>query len=605
MKLHDRLLEAGYQPPRGGSKIAAALADEPIGPSPEFDRIAALPRRRLVIHKDRVSVVKLKDGKPDAEELAPKDYPDATQYFARQGGRIRLWPLQNAALHEISLANGGFLSISVGGGKTLVSLLAADALQSKRMVLLVKPQLRQQLFHRDVPFYAKHFRIPLDRIHVVSYNELSSVKRMDILDKIKPDLIVADEAHSLRIRSSARTRRFIRYMRENPGTRFVALSGTMSKRSIMDYAHLIEFALRKNSPLPHSFRVLEEWSGALDVTDDPKQPGVLLQLCRDGEGVRQGFCRRRNETLGVVASDEGSLGTSLVIAPRKLVIPPEVHQKLRDLYNTWQVGEEELADGMALNRVARQMVSGFFYEWKWKDGVRDAEWIGARRMWHKAVRNYLQHMSRAGMDSPLLLARAAMEDRLNLTGRNLYEEALKLAWARWDVVRKRPEPETIPNWISPFMVRDAVLWARERVKAKENGIIFYEHTALGHAIAKVGELPLFGAGADATTADIRKTPVIVCSIRAQAEGKNLQAWNRLLVTGPPANGLSWEQLIGRAHRPGQMADEVLVEVYLHCDEFRNAFESAMKDALYIEQTQGSKQKLLFASILAEDLKVAA
>jgi hypothetical protein len=590
MKLHDRLLEAGYKRPRGGSKIATVLRDEPVGTSPEFERIRALPRRRLIVGKGKVSVVRLKDGKPDAEELAPKDYPDATPYFARAGARLKLWPLQNAALHEISLANGGFLSISVGGGKTLVSLLAADALQSRRMVLLVKPQLRQQLLLRDVPFYSQHFRIPIDRIHVVSYNDLSSPRRRDILDKIRPDLIVADEAHSLRIRSSSRTRRFIRYMRENPGTRFVALSGTMSKRSILDFAHLIEFALRKNSPLPSHFRVLETWAEALDVSDDPKDPGVLLELCQSGETVREGFRRRMVETQGVVASEEGSLGTTLIIQPRAIALPDVVREKLfhskTGLYATWRIGEEELADGMALNRVARQIVSGFHYEWKWKDGQRDVEWIMARRAWHKAVRDYLQHSSRRVMDSPFLLARAAQEGRWECD-----------AWAPWAAVKSRSEPETVATWLSPFMVRDAVIWARERAKAKENGIIFYEHTALGVAIAQVGELPLFGAGADATTADVRKTPVIVCSIKAQGEGKNLQAWNRMLVTAPPANGLSWEQMIGRVHRPGQQADEVVVEPYLHCDEFNSAFESAIKDAQYIEQTQGGKQKLLFANFV--------
>jgi hypothetical protein len=597
MKLHDRLLAAGYPKPRGGSKIADALGAEPIGPSPEFDRINALPRRRLHATKAKVTVIKLDGSKAEAEELEPKDYPDATPYFARAGGRCKLWPLQNAALHEISLANGGFLSISVGGGKTLVSLLAADALQSRRMVLLVKPQLRAQLYQRDVPFYSKHFKIPIDRIHVVSYNDLSNQKRRDILDKIKPDLIVADEAHSLRIRSSARTRRFIRYMRENPGTRFVALSGTMSKRSIKDYAHLIEFALRKNSPLPLNFRVLEEWAECLDVTQEPKPGGVLLQFCKPGESARAGFRRRVNETLGVVASEEGSIGTSLIIEPRPLQLPDVVREALfhpkTGLYNTWQVGEEELADGMALNRVARQMVSGFYYQWKWPGGIRDAEWIQARRGWHKAVRDYLQHNSRRDMDSPFLLAKAAQEGRWPCP-----------AWEPWAAVKRRPEPETVATWLHPFMVRDAVLWARQRVKEKENGIIFYEHNALGQAIAQVGELPIFGAGADATTADIRKTPVIVCSIKAQGEGKNLQAWNRMLVTAPPANGLAWEQMIGREHRPGQQADEVIVEPYLHCEEFENAFDAALRDAAYIEETQGAKQKLLFANIL-RTAKVAA
>jgi hypothetical protein len=554
-----------------------------------------LPRRKLLIGKapdgndapGTVYTVKYDNGTEVVKQV-----PDLSPVFRRPGGRMKLWPLQNAALWEMYHANGGFFPISVGGGKTLISVLACEAMNSQCTVILVKPELRDQLIRKDLPFYLKHWNIPIKRMHVVAYTELSSAKKQDILHKIRPDLIVSDEAHSLRARASARTRRFMRYMKEFPETRFVALSGTMSKRSIMDFAHLMELALKKNAPIPLNFRILEEWAEALDVSNDPKPPGALLELCVEDESPRQGYRRRMVETPGVVASDESSVGTSLVIRERPLQMSPAASAELARLYETWQIGEEELADPMSLMRVARQLACGFHYEWKWPNDVRDAEWLLARRAWHRMMRQYLQHHSTPGMDSPFLLAKAVQDGR--------WPEAWD-AWAAWDAVRSRPEPQTVPKWISPFMIKDILLWVQERKEKKENGIVFYEHDAVGQALRNIGKLPLYGAGADASQTSVEREPIIVCSIKAQGTGKNLQAWNRMLVTTPPSNGLTWEQLIGRCHRPGQEADEVLVDVYVHCQEFRRAIDNSKRDAEYLQGTQGTPQKILFATWLSEEV----
>lgn len=577
-KLSEKWLSSGkVDRPHGNSSIAEALRTSPVGDSTEFQRIKNLPRRKLEILK--TSCVIERDG-------VKKEVPDLTPIFARPEGTLKLWPIQNAAIWEASHANGGFLNVAVGGGKTLISLLLSEAMDSKKTVILVKPQLKTQLIKRDLPFFLRHFYIPLKNISVVAYTDLSSAKQRDILDRIKPDLIVADEAHSLRIRSSARTRRFLRYMRENPQTRFVALSGTMTKRSIMDFAHLAELSLKKNSFLPLNFRILEEWAEALDQSDDPKPPGVLRSFCEGDEPVRVGFRKRMVETAGVVASTEDSLGSSLVIQKRPLAMPKEVTDELNKLYTTWQIEDEELADGMALARVARQIVCGLYLRWQWPNNVKDQEWVLARRMWHRAVRTYLQHNNRDGMDSPFLLAKAAMEGRWDCPD-----------WPAWDAVRSRPEPETVAKWVSPFMVRDAVLWGRERLKNKENGVIWYEHVALGEAIANVGNFPLYGAGVSPTMTNADKEPVLVCSIRAHGTGWNGQSYNKCLITTPPSSGLTFEQLLARQHRPGQLADECTVDIYLHCDEFKRAFTQAIKDAHFLQETQGNSQKLLFATKL--------
>ena len=55
--------------------------------------------------------------------------------------------------------------------------------------------------------------------------------------------------------------------------------------------------------------------------------------------------------------------------------------------------------------------------------------------------------------------------------------------------------------------------------------------------------------------------------------------------------------LGRTHRQGQMADEVGVDVYLHTEHFQAAFDQAIKDSEYVENTQGQRRKLLYATKL--------
>lgn len=579
MALSEKLIASGFPRPSGNSKIAWAIKKNPVGTSPEFDRIISLPRRQISVKADNTVVLKW----ADKEEKVP----DLTPVFAKPGGKLKLRPLQNAALWEAYNHNGGFFMLSVGEGKTLIALLLAEAMNSKKTVLLVKPELRNQLLKKDLPFYRQHFNLPLDRIYVVAYSELSSVRKAEVLEKIQPDLVIADEAHKLRLRSAARTRRFLRYMRRHPETRFVGLSGTFLKRSLTDFAHLIELALKKNSPIPNNFKDLEEWGEALDVSDDPKPAGVLAQFCGPDENVRQGFRRRLVETPGVVASTETSIGTSLIIQERKLEVPMKVKAELAKLYDTWQIGEEELTDAMSLMRVAREICCGFWYRWDWSfnNGIRDDEWIRARRSWHKECRSRLLQTSIPGMDSPLLLYNAAKDGRW-----------LAQSFFAWEAVKNRPEPPTVPVWVDYYLLKDAVRWGKEREK-DGGAIIWTEYTAIGEAIAKIGDWPYFGIDADASAVDKTKNSVIVCSIKSQSEGKNLQAWNRALVTSPPANGTTWEQLLGRKHRPGQEADEVIYEVYLHTSEFKKAFEQAVEDAKYVEETNGQQQKLNFAQII--------
>jgi hypothetical protein len=164
-------------------------------------------------------------------------------------------------------------------------------------------------------------------------------------------------------------------------------------------------------------------------------------------------------------------------------------------------------------------------------------------------------------------------------------------------VRERPEPPSEAVWLSDFLVHESLRWV-DTCSTAAPGIIWYQHVCVGEAIAAARRrLPLYGAGADAskrlTHHDVKRQPVIVASMRAHATGKNLQEFCRNLITTPPSGGLDWEQMLARTHRPGQQADEVWADVYVHTLETLGAFAKALEDARYIEQSQGQRQKLLY------------
>jgi hypothetical protein len=561
----------------GDSKTGRAIGV--VTNSVEFARIFGLPRRTLDL-----SAVQ-----------------DVTPVFHRPAGTMSFWPIQSAALIEAAKADGLFAPIGVGFGKTLITLALPTAMDSKNAVLLVPPQLKKKTLWEIENVYGDQFDLPIKRLTIIAYSELSSAKNADILEYIEPDLIIADEAHALRHRTSARTKRFLRYMKENPACRFAALSGTMTTRSIVDYAHLIELALRKNSPLPRGYREVKDWTGALDVNPEaPARPGVLKKFCEPGEHVRDGYRRRMVETEGVVATSESELGTGLVIQKTPIAVPDDIEMYLEQVNKTWSIAGEEFESAIALARALRQVSCGFYYRWEWPDDEPDTEWLTARADWHKEVRERLKRSLR-GQDSPLLCAQAAERhykwEEAGGKGKPPENSWASKSWFEWRLHKDKKPPPTKPIWLNDFVVREAISWSKRQ---DAPAIIWYEHRAVGEEIARVSGLPLYGAGTDASH---ERSPVIVCSIRTQGTGKNLQHYARNLFTSLPPNGTTFEQCAGRTHRPGQQADEVMIDWFGHTETMENSMAKVIDDALYMQQTTGHRQKVLYATrISASDNK---
>ena len=128
---------------------------------------------------------------------------------------------------------------------------------------------------------------------------------------------------------------------------------------------------------------------------------------------------------------------------------------------------------------------------------------------------------------------------------------------------------------------------------EQKGIVWVEQIAVGEALAKASGHPYFGAGMnEVETYDV----ACIASARAHGTGKNLQHYSRALVLSPSSAGDTNQQLLGRLHRPGQLADDVIFEYYIGCQRAHDGFLRALRDARYLEDTTGERQKLNFCDL---------
>lgn len=534
----------------------------------EFLRIAALPRRQWV-------------GTWPDEAIT-----ELSQMFLRPGATGRLREVQCVALSDICERGGGLLPMGVGTGKTLVSFLAARVLQAKRPLLLVPAKLRDKT-KREYAKLQETWLLP--KITIESFELLSREQHAGYLDLVKPDLIIADEGQKLKNPKAAVTRRVARYMRTaklRPG--LVVMSGTITRRSLLDYWHLLRWCLGDElAPIPKGWEETVTWSSAIDGggTGFHAAPGPLVEYMPNGtlptlDNVRAGYMRRLTETTGVVATSAHGFEGSLQITQTRLPVPSKLREHILGLRELWETPDgHPFSEAFELWRHARELACGFFYRWNPRP---PQEWLNARKFWCKFVREVLKNSRK--LDTELQVTNAVkagtVPDPLGL-------------WRQWVSVRDSFTPNQEPVWCDDTALHHARDWLK-----KEEGIVWVEHTAFGRRLSEVSGRPYYGQGGLCAGKSIEtETGPCIASIAANGEGRNLQRYSTNLVVSCPPSGATWEQLIGRTHRPGQESDEVNIEVLFACTEQMRGFERALSDARYIEQTTGIPQKLNVADIL--------
>ena len=542
------------------------------------------------------TIERLRASRPEAPRVAPgmrrvlslparqEDDTDLTKNYKRIGGEYSLRSIQKKALKEIEKIGGLVAPIGVGHGKFLISALAGTALGSLRPLLLVPPALVAQT-KKEISKFSEHFRIPCN-LQVVSYGKLSVASGTALLESLRPDVIIADECHYLRHKTAARTKRVIRYFRNHPSTKFVGLSGTFTSKSLKDYAHLVELALRGNSPIPLQYWELELWAACVDVDgepDDYARQCFQPMVSQYGGTARQAFYQRFKTAPGVVATTDSSASCSLYMEEiEHYTVPVGIKSALRNLERTWTTPSgEEIEDALSMERYRQQILAGFYYEWDWPEGMVDWLWLDTRAEWHRQVRRILRR-SLEGKDSPLLVARWAQSA-------DCRDQVLIDAWTEWDSVRHRPQPPVNTIWIDEYLIDRCMDILSDPNRPPT--IVWCHHRALLEAFERRG-LTTYKAGSE-----IPEIPAHHCamSMKAHGTGKNLQKWSENILTYFPSNGSILEQLIGRTHRPGQEADEVNVLYFNQHRAIKKNIEKALEISRYIQDTQGNRMKILAAT----------
>lgn len=579
----------------------------------QFRRVLALPRR------------------PQAWEPAKTEQAVSvlTDHFRTARGTESLRGIQARALCEAGDVGRLVGRLAPGAGKTLLSALLFSLWGAQRGLLFVPAKLREQtliewerLSHHwqllnclGVPAQG----VGTGTVRVLSYESLSSIRQAAFLEEYRPDVIVGDEAHALSNPRSARSRRFFRYLnaeRRRAGSfdavRFVPLSGSFTRNSLKNDAHIYVAALGDLAPVPDHYPDLEQWCGAMD--DVPEQqrfgPGALVgffseeervefDAAEDYEGrrdvVRRSYQRRILDTPGVIGTVDVFDEVPLRLVAHHIDVPERVRETMAVLREdgilpSGDVVESSLAEWAH----SREIASGFAYHW---NPPAPAEWLAARKGWRTFVNEVLKQ-SRAGLDSPLQVWNAVAAGRLG----DVPE------WNAWNQIRDTFRPNPVPFWIDRFAFRYAEDWA-----IKTGGIVWISHTSAvykdgtsadGGLSAEAAEaavaacftrIPYFGSGKAGEPIRDYRGPC-AASIRAHGTGKNLTQWCDALIVTPPSSGATMEQLLARLHRSRQKAPEVRYGVMIRSKEDDDALRSCLKNARYVEAVTGQPQRILRAEI---------
>jgi len=508
---------------------------------------------------------------------------DLTDEFKTADGTWALRPAQSLALHHAREAKGLIGLIGCGHGKTLISFLLPTAMASKRPLLLLPAALIEKT-KSEVRDYEPHFRVTLPKI--ISYERLSRPSGIDELNSYAPDLIICDESHKIKSIDSTRTRRLAKYLFNTPSCRLCVMSGTLYNKTVADFAHLADWVLEENSPVPRNPRDVAALDDLLTGEGDKYQYAAYTKFLR-GRKPREALLDRLSTTKGVVITDTETVQASLRLQTKKLDMPDELIEAINKCFEDGVVsalGEKidpamltqcdhlwEDDDAFAL-RALGQLCMGLLYLWDWQ-GERDDDWLNARRGWRRAVRNLLEWQEE--FDSPALI-----ETNFDaVDGSEEFEEE----YHAWQMVKHRKEPDKLQEWVSDYMIQAV------KDLVEDGTIIWVGLSAVGHKLA--AELGVtYWEGGTHPTMDGK---TCIMSIKSHGTGLNLQKWSKNIVLHPIADPSTWEQLIARTHRNGQLADEVTVTVFTH-SIFGSSLSKAVKQSKVIQDSTSQPMRLAYA-----------
>lgn len=544
-------------------------------------RIAQLPRRQW-------------------RDLEDESVEALSACLKTSAGVQRLRGLQAVGIRESAELGGAYIMGRVGIGKTLITLLVGEFMREERVLILVPGGIKAKT-EDEFEEYRKDWNgIPGERYKLLGYSDVSRFPKegmsiQKLWGGLGPTMIVCDEADKLRRvqpgDTSGLALQVSDFLDANPHCKLVACTGTPDKHSIMDYAHILKWCLGENSPLPTNYDDLCDWAEVIDKGDTRCARKVCAQLgidpTDDIEAIREAYQDRLRATPGVIISDDQFDGP---LAFESILLEPvgmEAHfhrlRKLNQRPDGWDLSPEGPSEEEQRNpdrvtaggvwSVGRQLALGFCYV---ADPVPPEPWMECRRQYFRAVR-------------------AALKLRIYYTEQQFKQAACqgllpKPAWQKayeaWELMRPTFTPGSRSLWLSDHALDYCTDWGQEP------GIVWVDHIAFGHELSKRTGWSYFqGGGKDHRGRQIDKlykkgrhaTETVIAARGANSTGRNLQAWNRHLVTAVPANNRDFEQMVGRSHREDQDR-AVKVDVLVSCMEHSDSIQKVLDDAVRQEQT---------------------
>ena len=438
--------------------------------------------------------------------------------------------------------------------------------------------------------------------------------------------------------------------------KLVALSGTITAKSLMDYHHLIRRCLGEGSPVPLSVQLATEWAavidsdaGASDAQTGPIRPLIgwaqtnfpREPLAEGRAGFRRAFRLRLTSAPGVVSTGDNEIGTSLLVSNRppfsvnsssqeaEKLLPfaggALLHKLLSQVENEWVTPNgDELEHAIHAFKWLYELSSGFYNELVWptpeqlslrrritrEEATEQLErakfHLVAEQHYHKKLRGWISDFSTEGLDTPMLVGGGiAREDKRILGTREGREMAEAWRAAKACVFDDMPERDSRAIRVCSYKIDAMVRWAQE-LPAGKGAIVWVYHQEMGEwaheALVAAGVDALHcPAGAQYDRLLARpvengvSNKVVVASMSAHGTGKNLQCFQHTYFLQWPRSATMAEQTLGRNHRSGQEAEELemVLNLSLRFDEL--VFAACAEDALYIHSTTGNRQKLIYCS----------
>lgn len=472
---------------------------------------------------------------------------------------------------------------------TLLTAVAPTLVQAVRPLLIIPAKLKKKTL-REFKELAKHWKMA--EIKVVSYAYLSRNKTF--LEDYQPDLIMGDEFHKLKNLRAACTRQVDRYLTAHSECRLLGLSGTLMKRSLMDFHHMTRWvAGNEGMPLPSSQEEAKLWARAVD-RDPPATrilPGWLALWREKGEqptldNIDKAVGRRIYSTPGFFRTEGIEYGGSLLIETLRTQLPTPVQDIVDQMMETKLTPNGDVALPSDIWRHKRELELGFYYEW---DPKPPEEWLAARRIWRAFVREIIE--ADIGWDTEMQVANGCAGGKLDHHGR----------YTRWLNVRHIYKPNTVTRWVTDEILQNILVAHNKNAGARGPALLWVKHRAVGEKLAEMTGWRYFQSGgmaADGTYIEsLEGKESAILSIGSNAEGLNLQAWSDNDVLSWPETGRLCEQMLARTHRAGQKQDEVNVRARIGLTD---AFEQSLRDAQHIQNVQGAPQRLLMADLTSWD-----